>query len=54
MVSTDHKPYLISLPIQSLFPNVQILVYLLALSNLACRESIIPPISIPFIGNVME
>jgi hypothetical protein len=54
MVSTDRRPYLLSLPIQSLIPNVQILVYPLALSNLTCRELIIPPISVPFIGNVME
>jgi len=50
----DHKPYLVSIPIQSPVLNIQNLVYFLALPNEACRKPIIPPIFIPFTRNVME
>jgi hypothetical protein len=48
----DQRPYLVSLPIQSLVPNIQNLVYLLALLNVGCKEPIIPPIYVPLIENV--
>jgi hypothetical protein len=50
----NHRPYPVSLPVQNLIPNVQILVYPSTLSNVDYRKSIIPPISIPFTGNVMD
>jgi hypothetical protein len=50
----DHKPYLISLPIQSLISNIQNSVYSLTLPNVTCRKPIIPHVSIPLIKNVME
>jgi len=50
----NHKPYLVSLTVQSLILNVQNSIYPLALPNVACREPIIPPISIPLTRNVME
>jgi hypothetical protein len=54
MVLTNHRPYLVSLHVKSLIPNVQNLVYPSTLSNVAYRELVIPPISIPFTRNVME
>ncbi len=50
-VLADHKPYPVSLPVQSLIPNVQNLVYPSTLSNVACRESVI---FVPFTKNIME
>ncbi len=49
-----HKPYSISLHVQSLVLNVQNLVYPLALPNVTCRKPIIPLFFVLFIGNVME
>jgi hypothetical protein len=40
--------------VQSLIPNVKILVYLLALPNVACKKLVVPFISIPLTKNVME
>jgi hypothetical protein len=49
----DHRPYVVSLLVQSFVPSVQILVYPSALPNVACCEPFIPPISVPFIENVV-
>ncbi len=46
IIVTDHRSYLVSIPIQSLVLNIQILVYSLALQNVACREPFIPLVSI--------
>jgi hypothetical protein len=45
---------LVSLPIQSPVLNIQNLVYPLALPNVACRKPVVPPISVPFIENVIK
>jgi len=37
-----------------LVSNIQNPVYSLALLNVACRELIIPPVFIPFTGNVIK
>jgi len=50
----DHRPYLVSLAISTLVPNVQNLMYISTLLNVACRKPILPHVSIPFIGNVIE
>ncbi len=54
IVLMNHRPYLVSLLVQSLVLNVLNSVYPLTLQNVACRESIIPHVSIPLPGNVME
>jgi hypothetical protein len=51
---TNRKPYSVSIPFQTLISSIQNLVYSLALPNVACRKPIIPFISVPLIGNVME
>ncbi len=53
---TNHRPYLVSTPIQNLVPNIQILVYSSTLPNVACKELIIPPRQpvVLIIENVME
>jgi hypothetical protein len=38
----------------SLLVQILVLVYPLALPNVACRQSIIPPIFVPLTKNVME
>ncbi len=53
-ILTNHRPYLVSLPIQSLILNIQNLVYPSTLPNVTCKKLIIPPIFGPFTGNVME
>jgi hypothetical protein len=50
----EHKIYSISLHVQSSIPNIQNLVYLSKLPNVACKELVIIPIFVPFIENVME
>ncbi len=54
LIESDHKPYSISLLVQSLILNVQNSVYFLALPNVACREPIISFVSILRTRNVME
>jgi hypothetical protein len=54
IILIDHRPYSISLLVQSPISNIQNLIYPLALPNVACRKPIIPHVFIPFIGNVME
>jgi hypothetical protein len=51
---TNRKLYSVSIPFQTLISNIQNLVYSLALPNVACKKEIIPFISVPLIGNVME
>ncbi len=50
----NHRPYLVSLIFQSLIPNIQNLIYPSTLPNVACKELVIPPISVPFTENVVE
>ncbi len=54
IILTNHRLYLISIPIQNLGPNIQILIYSLTLPNINCREPFIPPFFVPLIINVME
>jgi hypothetical protein len=37
-----------------LVSNIQNLIYSLALPSVICRDLVIPLVSVPFIGNVME
>ncbi len=53
-ILTNHRPYLVYIHVRSLVSNIQNLVYSSALPNVACREPIIPPVFVSFIGNVME
>jgi hypothetical protein len=50
----DHRPYLVSLLVPSLVPNVQNLMYIVALPNVDCRKPILPRVSIPLTRNVIE
>jgi len=50
----DHRPYLVSLTISTLVLNVQNLMYISTLPNVACKKPILPHVSIPLIGNVIE
>ncbi len=50
----DHRPYPISLLVQSSIPNIQNSIYPLALPNVACREPTTPSNSIFLTKNVME
>ncbi len=53
-VLTYHRPYWISLFVQSFVPNVQNLAYPSTLPNVIYREQVIPKAFIPFIEIVME
>jgi hypothetical protein len=50
----NHRPYLVSLNVQNLIPNIQNLIYPSTLPNVACRKLIIPPIFASLTGNVVE
>jgi hypothetical protein len=54
IVLTNHRPYLISLLVQSFVLNVQNLIYPSTPPNVTCRKPIILHVSIPFTKNVME
>jgi hypothetical protein len=53
-ILNNHKPYPVSLPIQSSILNIQNLIYPLALPNVACKELTIPPNFIFLFENVTE
>jgi hypothetical protein len=54
IILMDYRPYLVSLPIQNLVPNIQNLVYFSTPPNVTCRKRFIPHVSIPLIENAME
>lgn len=54
IILTNHKPYLVSLHVQSSIPNIQNLIYPLTLPNVACKEITISFNSIFLTKNVME
>ncbi len=54
IVLTDHKLYLVLIPIQNLASNIQNSVYYLTLPNVPCKKLVIPLVSIMLTKKVME
>ncbi len=54
IVLAYHRSYPISIHVQSPIPNIQNLVYSLALPNVVCIKSVIPHVYVLFIGNILE